>query len=103
MSEIHIPMPLRIAIVDDHQPSIDTVSAHVAKMDNVEVVFASTDPLEGLRFVKNNALEAIFLDIKMGKMDGFEYLAQLSSPQLVVLTTGYKELDRKSTRLNSSQ
>jgi len=90
---------LRIVIVDDQQSGIDVITAHANKTENVSVALATTDPFEAIRFLRENTVEAVFLDIRMNVMDGFEFIEQLIDPPPIVLTTAYDEFALKGYEL----
>lgn len=90
---------LRIVVVDDQQSGIDVLTAHATKMENVSVSLATTDPFEAVRFIRENTVEAVFLDVRMNVMDGFEFIEQLADPPPIVLTTAYDEFALKGYEL----
>jgi len=100
MSIIPYPHRLRIVVVDDQQSGIDVITAHATKMENVSVSLATTDPFEAVRFIRENSVEAVFLDVRMNVMDGFEFIEQLADPPPTVLTTAYDEFALKGHELD---
>jgi len=82
---------LQIVIVDDQQAAIDVIVAQAAKCEQVAVALATTDAFEAIRFCRKNRVDAIFLDIRMDVMDGFEFIEQLRNPPLIVFTTAHEE------------
>lgn len=99
MSIIPYPNHLRIVVVDDQQSGIDVITTHASKTENVSVSLATTDPFEAIRFIRENTVEAVFLDIRMNVMDGFEFIEQLIDPPQIVLTTAYDEFALKGYEL----
>lgn len=99
MAILPYPHRLRIVVVDDHQSSIDVITAHATKMESVSVSLATTDPFEALRFIRQNTVEAVFLDVRMDVMDGLEFIEQLADPPPIVLTTAYDEFALKGYEL----
>ena len=84
----------RILIVDDEQ-SIRRALKDILEMEKYQVDEAS-DGLDCLVKLKQNAYEAIILDIKMPKMDGMEALdkIQLLAPDTpVVMISGHATID----------
>lgn len=82
---------LQIVIVDDQQAAIDVIEAQAAKCEHVFVALATTDAFEAIRFCRKNRVDAVFLDIRMDVMDGFEFIEQLRDPPPIVFTTAYEE------------
>src|SRR5207344_2185685 len=54
-----------------------------------EVVGRATDPADGLAQVESRGVDALFLDIQMPGLSGFEVAERLSPGPMVVFTTAY--------------
>lgn len=63
---------IRLAMVDDHQVVIDGVLSMLSGHDRIEVVFASTDPLEVLDALGRHPVDILLTDIMMPKLPGNE-------------------------------
>src|SRR5437667_7404801 len=55
----------------------------------LEIVGAATDPEDALAFLQRHDVDALFLDIQMPGLTGFELLAKLDRDLPVVFTTAY--------------
>ncbi len=82
---------LKIVIVDDQQAAVDVIAAQAEKCEQVTVELATTDAFEAVRFCRKNPIDAVFLDIRMDVMNGFEFIEQLKNPPAIILTTAFKE------------
>jgi two-component system LytT family response regulator len=65
------------------------------------VIGSSSDPEEALEFLSRNDVDAVFLDIQMPKMSGFELLAKLRKDVPVVFTTAFDQYALSAFEVNS--
>ncbi len=52
-------------IVDDEQHAIDILTAYIQKTPFLNLVFATTNPIEALVHIRQQAIDLIFLDIHL--------------------------------------
>lgn len=57
----------------------------------VKIVGSTTNPHAALEFLSKNPIDALFIDIQMSGLTGFELLSKLPNEPLVVFTTAYDE------------
>jgi DNA-binding LytR/AlgR family response regulator len=93
---------MKAFLVDDEPIAVDRLRVLIQEHGGVEVVGAGTAPAEVLPAIRESAPDVLFLDIEMPRLSGFELLAQLGSPQpLVVFTTAYEQYALDAFRVNS--
>lgn len=73
-------MKLRAIIIDDEESAVNNISFNIDEYcsDKIEVIASATDPLEGIKLVKNHKPDILFLDVQMPKLDGFQVLEKLN-------------------------
>lgn len=84
----------RILAIDDEQSILESLK-EILEYENHQVDIASEGE-EGIDLYRNNKYDAVFLDIKMPKMDGLEVLDQLNqiSPEVpVIMISGHGTID----------
>lgn len=84
-------MKLRCLIVDDEPPAIKVLLSYAENMDNLEVVGTCFNALEAMQALKQQAVDLIFLDIKMPRLLGTEFIRTLRNPPKVIFTTAHKD------------
>lgn len=94
-------MKLRAYIVDDEPLAVERLKRLLAKTGRVEIVGAATDPEAAIEDLRRAEVDALFLDIQMPGLTGFELLARLSSQPLVVFTTAYDQYALRAFEVNS--
>lgn len=84
-------MILKCIIVDDERHAIDILIAHIAKIPQLEIKLATTNPVEAYTYIQSNHIDLIFLDIQMPELTGLQLLSLLNEKTKVILTTAYRE------------
>jgi two-component system LytT family response regulator len=80
---------LRACVVDDERLAIERLVRLLEATGRVRIVGSATDPEEALDFLRAHEVDALFLDIEMPGLTGFELLSALDRPVPVVFTTAY--------------
>lgn len=80
-------------IIDDEQVAIDLLKIYMEDSPALKLVASFTNPLEGLKFAKENAakIDVVFLDIHMEKLPGTALIGMLPSHIKTVFTTGFTQ------------
>ena len=82
---------VRCLLVDDEPLAIQLLQTHLKRMDIFEVAATSTNALKALEIIRCEAIDLIFLDIKMPQMNGIDFLKTLKHPPAVIITTAFRE------------
>ena len=82
---------MRIVIVDDEQDNIETLIWELENQDiETEIVATFTSSIKAYAYLSSNNVDALFLDIQMPKMNGFELLTALNTIEFnVIFVTAY--------------
>ena len=79
-------------IIDDDKTAIDVLTKHCSKIENLYVKRTFLNPKLALKFLNNNKVDFIFLDLHMPKINGYSFINLIATPQKVIITT----IDRDS-------
>lgn len=82
-------MIYKCLIVDDEAPAHKVLKAHIAKIEQLELVGDAYDGKEAIDFMMRTKIDLLFLDIEMPKLSGLDALQCLPYPVPVILTTAY--------------
>ena len=83
---------MRVLIVDDERPARDKLRRLLALESDIKVIDEARDGVEALALMAQCAPDAVFLDIQMPEMNGFDVAACLPVPHpLLVFVTAYDE------------
>jgi len=78
---------LSCIIVDDEFLAIKLLQEYTTKIPELEVKKTFTNPNAALEYLGENKVDILFLDIQMPYLSGFDLLAKLKNPPLVIFTT----------------
>ncbi len=84
-------MQVKCLIIDDEPLAVKVVEKYIEEVDDFECVGNCSNGLEAIRFLNEQAVDLIFLDINMPKLSGMEFLETLKNPPQVVITTAYRD------------
>jgi len=85
-------MEIRVLIVDDSPPAIELLKKHLASFPYVKVVHEASGGKEAMDYLREHAVDLIFLDIEMEEIDGIrlaEHIQKLYPDVLIVFATGH--------------
>lgn len=80
---------LSVYLVDDEALALRRLERMLGATRRVRMAGSSTDPAQALSHLAQNTVDALFLDIQMNGMSGFDLLARLDAPPPVVFTTAF--------------
>ncbi len=82
-------MKVRCLLVDDEPPALKVLVSHISNINGVEIVGQCKNAIEALEILQTKTIDLIFLDIKMPKILGTDFLRTLSHPPKVIFVTAY--------------
>ena len=85
---------LRVLAVDDEPPALDELAYLLRGDPRVATVATAGDVSDALRVLRDNDIDAVFLDIRMPGLDGMELarvLRRFARPPEVVFVTAYDD------------
>jgi two-component system, LytTR family, response regulator len=88
-------MSISCIAVDDEPLATEKIRSFSEKLPQLELVATFSNSIAALEYIKNNAIQLIFLDIQMDKMNGIEMLEKLAIRPQVILTTAFGEYAMK--------
>lgn len=89
-------MKFKCVLVDDEPLAIKVLQNYFANFSDFEIIGTFNNSLEALDFINNNTVDALFLDINMPKMTGFELISLIENKTKVVITTAFREFAAES-------
>ena len=95
---------MKVILVDDERLALEYLEHQLLKIEGVEIIGKYTNPIDGAKVIKNNAIDIIFLDIQMPEVDGLALAEKLleQSPRLnIVFVKAYEEYAVKAFEINA--
>lgn len=84
-------MKLRCLLIDDEPPALKVLSRYISSINGLEIAGQCGNAIEALDVLHQKTVDVIFLDIKMPRILGTEFLKNLSHPPKVIFVTAYRE------------
>lgn len=93
-------MSLRCLIIDDEPLAHDIVLTYLEDIPFLEVVGQFYQATEALDFLSRNEVDLIFLDIRMPKLTGLDFIRTLTHKPIIIITSAYEEYALESFDLD---
>jgi len=84
-------MKLRCLLIDDEPPALKVMARYISSINGLEIAGQCSNAIEALDVLQHKTVDVIFLDIKMPRIIGTEFLKNLSHPPKVIFVTAYRE------------
>jgi len=92
-------MSLRCLIIDDEPLAHDIIASYINDVPFLEKIGHCYRATEAFDFLTHQEIDLIFLDIKMPKLNGLDFLRTLQRKPLVIITSAYEEYALESFEL----
>lgn len=93
-------MKIKCVLIDDEPLAIKVLQNYFANFTDFEVVATFNNSLEALDFINTTPIDAVFLDINMPMMTGFELISLIENKTKVIITTAFREFAAESYDLD---
>ncbi len=87
-------------LVDDEPLAIKVLQNYFTNFTDFEVIGTFNNSLEALDFINSTTVDAVFLDINMPMMTGFELISLIENKTKVIITTAFREFAAESYDLD---
>lgn len=82
---------LRTLIVDDEPIAQDIIETYANKVPELEIVAKCDNAMEAYKFLQDDQIDLMFLDIQMPEINGVDFIKTLRKKPLVIFTTAYSD------------
>ena len=93
-------MKYHCIIVDDELPARKLLSDYVSKVGDLQLAGVCRNGLEARKFLEENPVDILILDIRMPLMTGIDLLKGLVEQPVTILCTAYEQYAVKGYELN---
>jgi len=77
--------------IDDEPLALEVIKAFCAKLDFIKLVRTFTEAAAALKFLNEEPVDLLFLDINMPSISGIDFYKKFSNDMLAIFTTAYSE------------
>lgn len=92
-------MNINCLIIDDEPLAINVIKSFIKEIDNITIINTFTSPVDALKYLKEHKVDLIFLDINMPLLNGLDFIRNLETKPLIIVTTAYDEYAIKTYEL----
>lgn len=94
---------IKAIIIDDEIDSIETLHWKIENYcPDVAIIESFKEPVKGLEYLQNNAIDLLFLDIEMPKLNGFDILQAVDHIQFdIIFTTAYDDFGIQAVKFSA--
>jgi two-component system LytT family response regulator len=82
---------IRCLVVDDEPLALNILEDYISKMPFLQLIKATTNPIEALTLVQQGDIDLVFLDVQMPELTGIQFLRIANGKAKVILTTAYPQ------------
>lgn len=82
-------MTIKCIIIEDEPLALAQMEDYVNKVDFLQLEHSFSNAIEPARYLKENDIDLIFLDIEMEDFTGLQFLKSLTHKPQIILTTAY--------------
>ncbi|TDO73510.1 LytTR family two component transcriptional regulator [Flavobacterium chryseum] len=93
-------MKIKCVLIDDEPLAIKVLQNYFNNFTDFEVIGTFNNSLEALDFINSTPVDAVFLDINMPMMTGFELISLIENKTKVIITTAFREFAAESYDLD---
>lgn len=84
-------MNIRCLIVDDEPLAVRLISSYIQQVPGLEIAAACNNAIDAFEILREQKIDLLFLDIKMPKLIGTDFLRSISNPPKVIFITAYRD------------
>lgn len=84
-------MRLRCLLVDDEPPALEILQSYAEAVESLEIVGTCSSAVQAFGVLQHQPVDVLFLDIKMPKLLGTDFVRSLRNPPKIIFTTAYRE------------
>ncbi len=82
---------IKCLVVDDEPPAREILRRYIEQVPMLEMAGECGNAVQALTILQHQPIDLMFLDIRMPKLNGNDFLKTLKNPPQVIFTTAYTE------------
>ena len=83
--------PVKCLIVDDEPMARDVIRRYIENIPALTVAGEFGNAIDAMMFMQDNTIDIIFLDIRMPRLNGTDFVRSLRNVPKIIFTTAHKE------------
>jgi len=82
---------MRCIAIDDEPLALTQITGYISKTPFFELKASCCNAIEAIKFLSENEVELLFVDINMPGLNGLDFVRSLTQKTFVIFTTAYSE------------
>ena len=92
---------IRALAIDDEPLALRQIKTYIERIEFLTLAATFNSAVEAQRWLQENEVDLIFVDINMPDLSGIDFVRSLTSPPMVIFTTAYSEYAIEGFRLDA--
>lgn len=92
---------IRALAIDDEPLALRQIKTYIERIPFLELAATFNNAVEARRWLQENEVDLIFVDINMPDLTGVDFVRSLTSPPMIIFTTAYSEYAIEGFRLDA--
>jgi len=88
---MHEVTAIRCLVVDDEPPAREIIRRYIEQVPSLHLTGECANAIQAFTLLQQQAVDLVFLDIRMPQLNGNDFLKTLKNPPKVIFTTAYTE------------
>jgi len=77
--------------IDDEPLALKQLKSYIEKLPYLSLLKSFASAVKALKFLQENSVDLMFVDINMPDLSGMEFVKSLTNPPKIIFTTAYRE------------
>jgi DNA-binding LytR/AlgR family response regulator len=91
---------MKCIIIDDEPIAHHIIEDYAKELEGLEIIKSFYNAVDAITFLNTETVDLIFLDIKMPKLKGLDFVKTLTNPPVIIITSAYSEYALESFELS---
>lgn len=92
---------IKAIAIDDEPPALRILQNYCKQAEELELLASFSQPSLGLKFLAENQIDLVFLDIQMPGTSGLQIAQKIATDTAIIFTTAYEEHALEGYNLNA--
>lgn len=84
-------MNIRCLVIDDEPLAVRLISSYIQQIPGLEIAAVCNSAIEAFGILQEQKIDLMFLDIKMPKLIGTDFIRSIPNPPKVIFITAYRD------------
>lgn len=93
-------MNINCIAIEDEPLALKKIKEFIVQVDYLNLLEGFNNAIDAIGFIKENQVDLIFLDIRMKKLSGIQFLESTQNKSKIIITSAYDEYALKGYELN---